>query len=252
MKKIIYILPLLLLLFGCDSIAEDDRYIEVEPLKSERRVLLEEFTGQRCTNCPAAHAILKKLEEQYGENLVVVSIHAGSFGIAAPDGLMQPEGNTYASHWGVKAYPCGIVDRNSGILTDSEWATAVRNDITKESNANIELEAVAKGDSISITSVLSSATNLSASLQLWVTEDSIVGFQIDNGVRLQDYVHNNVYRASANGLWGQPVDITANVYTNVASSIAIDETWNTDHLNIVGFIFDDNGVVQVNKCKVIK
>ena len=250
MKKILLIFPLLLTMLACDNIGEDDRYIEVAPIKSERRVLLEEFTGQRCTNCPAAHAIIEKLEEQYGEDLIVVSIHAGSFGIAAPDGLMQAEGNVYAERWGITAYPCGVVDRNSGVLTDGEWATAIRNDISKETNVDIALEAEAKDGSINVSTRLSSSANVAASLQLWVTEDSIVGFQIDGGTRLQEYVHNNVFRACVNGTWGQPVAIEANVYASSDNSIAIDETWNVDNLNIVGFIYDDKGVVQVAKCKV--
>lgn len=250
MKKLLLLLPLLLLVFGCDNISENDRYIEVEPIKSQRRVLLEEFTGQRCTNCPAAHDIIRKLEEQYGEDLIVVSIHAGSFGIEAPDGLMQPEGNEYADKWAIKAYPCGIVDRNSGVLTDNEWASAIRNDITKDSDAGIDLEAVVDGNSINISTTLSSARDINASLQLWVTEDSIVGFQIDGRDRLQDYVHNNVFRTAVNGLWGQPVKIVANVYDKVESAVTIDETWNVENLNVVGFIFDDLGVIQVAKSKV--
>lgn len=253
MKRLLYILPFLPVLFSCENISEDDRYIEVEPIHSQRRVLLEEFTGQRCTNCPAAHAIIEQLEEQYGEDLVVVSIHAGSFGIAAPAGLMQPEGNEYAEHWHITAYPCGIVDRNTDVLTDDKWAAAIRNEIGKEAYVDIELTASVSesGETIDITTLISSSKQAAPALQLWVTEDSIVGFQIDGSQRLQDYVHNNVYRGSVNGLWGQTVNLTPNVYTNIDSSIAIDKTWDTNHLNVVGFLYDDSGVIQAAKCKVI-
>ena len=254
MKKILFILTILPLFFSCDGVGEDDRYIEVAPIKSERKVLLEEFTGQRCTNCPAAHAIIEKLEEQYGEDLVVVSIHAGSFGIAAPDGLMQPEGDIYSEKWGIKAFPCGIVDRSSGILTDSEWATAIRNDIEKTTSVALEIEASvsSSGSSIDISTKMSSSSAVTANLQLWITEDGIVGFQIDEGKRLQDYVHNNVFRAAVNGTWGQPVELSANVFSNIESKIDIDDSWNIDNLNVVGFIYNDSGVIQVAKCKIKK
>ena len=67
------------LLSGCDPVAEDDRYIEVERTLGGRVVLLEEFTGQNCSNCPTAHRTIEALQEQYGASLVSVSIHAGSF-----------------------------------------------------------------------------------------------------------------------------------------------------------------------------
>ena len=252
MKKLFFLIPFIIPLFACDNIGEDERYIEVDRVESQRRVLLEEFTGQRCTNCPAAHAIIEKLEEQYGEDLIVVSIHAGSFGIEAPDGLMQPEGNTYAGKWGVSAYPCGIVDRNSGVLTDNEWATAIRNDIAKETNVSLDLEASLSpsGDMIDISTTLLSSGNVSGNLQLWITEDEIVGFQIDGSQRLQDYVHNNVFRACVNGTWGEPVSLAANVYDIVENSVLVDGLWNVEHLNVVGFVYNDSGVVQVAKCKV--
>ena len=70
-------------LFGsCDEVDEADRYIEVEQIVPKRTVLLEEFTGQWCMNCPSAHAIVNSLKEQYGESFISVSIHAGGFGIA--------------------------------------------------------------------------------------------------------------------------------------------------------------------------
>lgn len=252
MKKLLYILPAtLLLMASCEDIGEDNRYIEVEPIKAERRVLLEEFTGQLCTNCPDAHAIIEKLEEQYGPDLIVVSIHAGQGNaIAAPAGLMQPVGNEYAARWGVSSYPCGVVDRTGGVLSRDAWAAAIRTDMAKETTADIQVSATQIGDSIAVTSLISSSLPLDASLQLWVTEDSIVAFQIDNGKRVPDYVHNNVFRACVNGTWGQPIDVAPNVYYTATDTIAIEEDWNPDHLHIVGFIFDDSGVIQADKTKL--
>lgn len=252
MKKALYLLPVIGLLFGCDNIGEDDRYIEVDQVKPERRVLLEEFTGQRCTNCPAAHAVIEKLEEQYGSDLIVVSIHAGANAIASPAGLMQPAGNEYADHWDIKAYPCGMVDRNSGVLNVGEWASAIRNDMSKSADVDIVLNAslADDGQSISVTTQLLSSAAVKGSLQLWVTEDSIVALQIDGSNRIPDYVHNNVFRAAVNGLWGADVSLTPNVYSISTNTIAVDELWNTEHLNIVGFVYNDSGILQVDKCKV--
>ena len=76
-------ISLALLTASCDNISENDRYIKVEATKAERTVLLEDFTGQNCVNCPAAHRTIEALEQQYGSHLIAVSIHAGHFGIPA-------------------------------------------------------------------------------------------------------------------------------------------------------------------------
>jgi thiol-disulfide isomerase/thioredoxin len=42
-----------------------------------RRVLLEDFTGHTCNNCPAAAVIAEGLQTFYGEDqLILVGVHA--------------------------------------------------------------------------------------------------------------------------------------------------------------------------------
>lgn len=250
MKKKLYLFIGLAIstLTSCENLSE--RYIEVEPIHSQRKVLLEEFTGQRCTNCPAAHAIIEKLEQQYGEDLIVVSIHAGPFGIPSPDGLMQPVGDEYAARWDITAYPSGVVDRTGSVLSPDGWAGAIRSQIGKISPIDLSLDACLEGDTIEVASVVSASEALKASLQLWVTQDSIVGFQIDNGVRLPDYVHNNVFRACVNGTWGQPIEVTPNVFGTFTHKIALDPMWDVNNLHIVGFIYDASGVLQAEKTAI--
>lgn len=251
MKKLLLFLITLPLLIACDHIGEDDRYIETGGVQAQRRVLLEEFTGQRCVNCPAAHAVIEKLEEQYGEDLIVVSIHAGNFGIKAPAGLMQPEGDEYAAKWGVSAYPCGVVDMKGGVLNTDAWASAIRNDLSKETPLDLELEAKINGNDIDITTSLLSSEKISGNLLLWVVESGIVAYQIDGDSYHLDYVHNNVFRACVNGLWGQSVEIVSNTTQEISNSITINEAWNLENISIVGYVYNDSGVIQVNKCKLI-
>ena len=114
---------------ACDEVDEADRFKELEKIESKRTVLLEDFTGQLCTNCPDGHRLIASLQEQYGENIIAVGIHAGEFGIAEGSnpnllGLMQPEGNEYAKKAGVQTYPAGVVDRCGSPMTYTGWAAA--------------------------------------------------------------------------------------------------------------------------------
>lgn len=253
MKKLLSLLVLAPLFMSCDNIDEADRYIDTGPVEVSRKVLLEEFTGQRCTNCPDAHQIIESLEEQYGDNLIVVSIHAGPFGIAREDdGLMQEEGDTYANRWGISAYPAGVVDRNSGVETMDQWASTVRTDLEKMTDLQMELEAQlnSDGSKIEVFTTLVSSENLSGSLQLWVVENGIIGFQIYGRDRLYDYEHNNVFRACVNGVWGQELPLSKGVVEYESNEIAVDPEWNLDNIRIVGFYYNNSGVIQVERCSL--
>ncbi|MCH5233819.1 MAG: Omp28 family outer membrane lipoprotein [Muribaculaceae bacterium] len=260
MKKFLLLIATFPFLIACDNIDEKDRYIQVENRPLERKVLLEEFTGQNCVNCPDAHAVIEKLEEQFGENLVVVSIHAGSFGISSEmGGLMQEEGNIYADHWRINAYPCGVIDRNSGVLNFDQWSTVIRKDGLYPANMEMDLNAELSedGTKINITTDLVSDGAVKGALQLWVVENGIEGYQRDGDIRRYDYIHNNVFRACVNGEWGEEIDMvngdTEHFYNSIEVVSGQEEEindWNVNNLYIVGFVYNDSGVVVVNKCKI--
>ena len=241
---------------ACDEVDEADRFKELEKIESKRTVLLEDFTGQLCTNCPDGHRLIASLQEQYGENIIAVGIHAGEFGIAEGSnpnllGLMQPEGNEYAKKAGVQTYPAGVVDRCGSPLTYTGWAAAVRNEMSKESKLNIEVSAKLNGNKIDISTQLKPNADAKGKLQLWITENGITAFQLDNGNYLMDYVHNHVYRASVNGTWGEDISLSANVFPELSHSIALKEDWNKANLAVVAFVYNDaEGVLQAAECKV--
>ena len=253
-KTYTYLLPAAVIMSvgfaACDNIDEADRYIETGPVEVARKVLLEEFTGQQCTNCPDAHRIIESLEEQYGDALIVVSIHAGEFGIKYPVGLMQEEGNTYADRWNIAAYPAGVVDRTGSAMKMGEWATAIREDIGKTTELQLSLEAQLSSDQkkIEVFTTMVSPEALSGSLQLWVVENGIVAYQLDGDKNVMDYVHNNVFRACVNGLWGQEIPLQANEVKYESNTIDVDARWKLENVDIVGFYYNSTGVVQVEKC----
>lgn len=252
MKKLLYLLAFLPFLTSCDNIKEEDRFIDMGSATIERNVLLEEFTGQTCSNCPEAHAIIEQLEEQYGEHLVVVSIHAGSFGLKAPVGLMQEEGDIYASRWNIESYPSGVVDRTGGAEDRALWATSIRTDIEKPTSLDITLQAslADDGQTIDVYTTMISSEALQGSLQLWVVENGIVAYQLDGNTSIYDYVHNNVFRACINGIWGEEIPLQANVARYVSNTVDVDKVWNLDNIYVVGFYYNNSGVVQVEKVKL--
>ena len=153
MKRLLHFTTgcLLLLFAACDEVALEERFVQMEAITPRRAVLLEDFTGQWCSNCPDAHKIINELKEQYGEALfIAVAVHAGSDKNAILEGsipglvgLKQPEGDDYAARWGIEAYPSGVVNRRGGKSTYQDWPNLVREALLQESSLEMELTAAA-------------------------------------------------------------------------------------------------------------
>ena len=144
MKIKVYITLLLatLLMQACGDIAEEDRLIYVKPAAVERSVLLEDFTGQRCVNCPNAADEIAKLHEQYGDAIIAVSIHSGPLGFRTNSrflGLATDEGDEYYNHWNLEFQPVGLINRGAP-AEFTAWGTLIRDALQRPAPVDIELE----------------------------------------------------------------------------------------------------------------
>lgn len=257
MNKIYYFLFLAVLAFAavsCDPVDESERYTKADDLEVDRKVLVEEYTGQFCPNCPLGHEALDGIKSVYKDNVVIVSLHAGDLAYDDPVyGLKTPDGDKYAAMWGIQAYPSAVVNRTSGVLSDrSLWQGGVMKALTTSSTVKMNLEAMVQDGKINITAELFSVLNAeSAKCQLWITEDNVVALQQNETDYIMDYVHNHVYRASVNGIGGEDVTIDANG-TKIERSIAIASNWNVENLNVVAFVYNSKGVLQAEEVKLNK
>lgn len=263
MKTKIFLCSLVsLFTMACDHIDDNDRLIYVEPETVKRCVLLEDFTGQKCVNCPRGTKVIEQLQEAYGEGIIAVGIHSGPLGFkgnATALGLATDLGDEYYNHWQLEYQPVGLINRH-GAVNYTDWMTKVREEMTKTSTIDMSLEASLSGNQITINVT---ETNFGdaydGKLQIWVLEDSITATQtrhdpIDNdNVTINDknYVHNHVLRAAVNGTWGESVTLAAGEPKTQTYQQAVDAAWNTAHLSIVAFVYNDNGVEQAIR-KVVR
>lgn len=247
---------------ACSDIADDDRFIVIDGVEQRRTVLIEEFTGQNCPNCPTAHKEIETLVGQYPDALIAVSIHAGDFGISSTarrPGLMQPEGNIYNNRYGIDEWPKGVVNGRGGARNFDEWSDAVRDELKRETPLGIDIAAQASADTpatITVDCSLLSTADLAGTLHIWIVESGIVARQVDKDLGLiTDYVHDHVYRAAVNGVDGEALALKAHISSQLQHSIAAratdSETWNIDNLSVVAFVrLPDGSVAQAAQCKV--
>lgn len=258
MKKLFSIIGSALLTAGifvsCDSVSEPDRFIPVEVIKPKRAVLIEEFTGQRCTNCPDGHEAIHNLLEIYPESVIPVSIQASNLAIPAAQGGLKTEvGEEYYKAYGSPALPTAVINKNTAPLMIEKWASSVVSILEKETPLQINLSAILdnENNTVNIDVDLESIEDLNGTLQVWVVENDIVGYQLDHGANVFNYVHNHVFRCAVNGTWGQTVNLQAYSPETQGFSQAVASDWNPANLAIVAFVYNDaEGVVQAAQCKV--
>ena len=264
MKKLYYIFLMwaaLGLMVGCDEVSVNDRLIYVEPPQVSRAVLIEDYTGQYCVNCPRATEEIERLIEQYGDSIVIaVAIHSGPFGKSKgePSPLYTDVGDMYFNTWGMSAQPIGLIDRLFGSTPFSytDWAGGVNYEVAIEPPVgfltDIDYDEETRDVAIEVQTIGLDSALVSGKLQVWLVEDSIDSFQLmPDGSREEHYNHMHVFRASVNDPWGDALSVSHGQVAVKNYELKLDPAWVPEHCSVVTFLYDDSGVHQVAKKKLI-
>ncbi len=258
LKAVLSSVLLVTTLVACDPVDEADRLIYVKPVSASRNVLIEDFTGQRCVNCPTATLEIERLMAQYGgDTVIAVGIHSGPFAKSVkgvPYSLYTAEGDEYFNYWKVESQPKGVVDR-LGTSDYPSWGTIVRDELSKTAPLVLQVNVSCDVNSrqMTVTAICQGTDgNTQGKLQLWVIEDGITAFQyMPDGSTNREYVHNHVFRASVNGTWGTDINVVEGVANTNYFDCTLDEAWVPENLWVVGFVYNNHGVCQATKVKVL-
>ena len=263
MKKIYLLIWTLaaVLLTACDEVPVEERLSYVEPPEVGRAVLIEDYTGQYCVNCPRATEEIERLVEQYGDSVVIaVAIHSGPFGKqkGVPSPLFTEVGDMYFSKWGLSAQPVGLVDRLFGSMAFSytDWGAGVNYEIASKApvafQTAIDYDDENRRASIEVQTIGLDSTLVSGKLQVWLIEDNIDSFQyMPDGSVNDHYNHMHVFRASVNDPWGDDVSVNHGEVAIKNYTFTLNSAWVPENCALVTFLYDDDGVRQVSKTKLI-
>lgn len=250
----IFVLFLLFAAFtACDVIGEDDRFLDVEIPESDRTVLLVDFTGWYCVNCPDAAAVTESLMDKFHENIVVVAMHPMGHGFTEPKGdaldLRSQDAAEYLSFYGGSSstpLPAGVINakKSSGDYFQlyTKWTASFMSEMLAAPDCNVDLQKSIDADSlytIDVTLTPESTLNYNVSLQLWLVESGMVGMQAwsdADGGYIMDYEHNHVFRKSINNIWGDDLGVLNSTLT---------KSYNYKFDSADGYIPDNCAVVAV-------
>lgn len=247
---------------ACNNVSEEDRFILVEThsLKEDttqfvQRTLIEEYTGQMCVNCPGGHKVMEAIAESTPGKVVIISIHSGSLAVEEPNGLMTPDGNTYAQRYGINAYPSIVINRRTeAIKSVNTWSSEVNRYISYSkapAAINIKTETRTNPDATITVDISSTLTANGKNLnnlkyQVILTQNNLVSWQaLPDGTYDLMYVFDHVYQKSANGVDGDAVSINVGNPTEHKCTVTYTPPTTKSKAAIVGILYDANGVVQV-------
>jgi hypothetical protein len=294
-KTAFFILIVSLLAFACDKV--DQPYVNLPavidtaacpvpdfPLITNhvKHVLLEDYTGHTCPNCPTAGKIARDLKEQYPGQVVVIAVHAGWFANTYPEpgatklfdyDFRTPAGTDWDTFFKISAAgnPNGMVNRvkvnDKYVIKKESWGSIIDTMVTGQ--PSMDLQVIADYDAsdrkVCVHTQSSFLTDLDENLKLEVviTEDSIIAAQKNNDPAIgpvgdiEDFVHMHVMRGTFNGTWGselasEGVSHPDNIIKSFQSTLP--EKCNARNCHIVAFVFnkDTYEVLQVAETKLIE
>ena len=268
--KHIYIVLAAVLLAACEVIPTGEReeviFTPTDPSAVVRTSLLIEYSGWQCVNCPTAAEEAHRLQELYGENLVVVVMHPESnpntrhnnkpalnYTCPEADSIYIMMGGTNTT-----PFPTGNVNMvkepTKGYFTDyDKWGTLVSQAYSTPKPVLLSTEAYTIDTNVIF--VTADITNLDtqameATLQVWLTEDSVMGSQKKPEGTDKNYAHNHLMRASISPIWGEVLPIEAHMTQQMVYEYTLPENVVKENCNVVAVVSVNGEVVQAAEARI--
>lgn len=270
---------------ACDDIDEADRFtigpeervtIEAENItvevdgqeftyRTEHRILIEDFTGWRCVNCPnMANFLANNIENLYPS--VVVSLHPSSNTLSntdkAPFDLScsladeianSLAGSNIASSMSLPAVSLDQTEYEGQVLHSGD-TTSVYNTLrtlakvlysnyniysSPPVNLAINVEKGTEGNfQISTLIVPEQYYTMDVRLQLWLLESGVEAYQSTQSGMVSNYVNNHVLRMAINGNAGEKLTLTGDNMVLKHSISFAELEYISDYCSVVAIVSD--------------
>lgn len=256
---------ILLALCFCLTSCEEKMVVipEINPPPGDRKVLIEEFTGVKCTNCPQGSAEIENLIALFGDKLVPISIHAGFFSTPLPNNDYDFRTATgddllnYLTEPG--GYPAAVINRtkvNTKIhLGQSQWASAIEAEFAKDPIVGIDISLSTESGSVGAKISVVGLEDIAEPIYLTVlaVENNVKDAQLTPSGIIEDYSHKHVLRGALSASTGDKIAESINTGESLSQSFSFDPSsiLNMDNLGIIAFVHYNKGdqkqVLQVEE-----
>lgn len=241
-----------------------------------RNVLIEDFTGHKCGNCPRGHETIKELQNTYKKRVIPVSIHCGFYSKPNASGTkytydFRTDAGSYLGGdgtsanlegiYGIQQFPSGLINsvKKENILTNSYWTALTDSFLNTPAKIQIGItKSTTQSNFFTVnTKALENISN-ALNMVVYIVEDSIVKWQTDyNAVPtdIEFYLHRHVLRAGLTPALGDV--LTTAQFNKDATlqrfySFTPKPDWVQTRLYAIVFVYDmiTKEVLQVEEIKL--
>ena len=221
-----------------------------------KKVILEEFTGANCPNCPAAHTLIDGFLNTYAGQLFTVGYHPFNSSYTTPQNSSDPDmrrsfsdifyNTTFTMGTG-RFMPSGFVNRRNwagGRLTGrSNWSGHISTILAEPSPVNVGVLATYDTSNTTLTVNVevyyTDSTEVANTLYVILMESGIVAAQSGGS---SNYVHKHVFRESlTTDQWGDLIPISSSPGQLHAASFTFDNSageYDMENCSVMAFVRD--------------
>ena len=232
----------------------------VEP--TGKTVLIKDFTGARCVNCPAAAEYAHNLQHQLGEDhIFIMSVHAGY--LAQPLGqfpdFLTDEGTAwYNNHDSNPLFSVDHVALTDGNTLkveqiDAPVAAALEEEQAFEIVVTPQFEVTTRQLQVGVQTLALENLDGQFSITVCLVEDHIIGWQTIPGGVDKEYDFRNVFRGTLNGANGEEFEglhVNANDSFHFSYSTEINADYNADECYLMVYVSLGDKILQTAVKKI--
>lgn len=245
------------------------------PDAENRNAVIEDITGIRCVNCPDAATTAKNIKDGNDDGrVVIVAIHPKSLGFfTAPldgDSFNTQEGEDIVQNLiGVpRGLPSGPVNRikfdgeSEVTLPPAKWSGYANDVLGQKSKVNLEADLTPVKETrsaiINIKATFLQNDPTPVNLTVMLLEDNIIGHQYTIDGKVDDYVHEHIFRKTITPFSGIQLaeSVTAGTVIEKGFSFEVSEDFEFDNCSVVVMVnkVDDENkeVLQAKEIKFKK
>lgn len=218
--------------------------------------LVEHFTSQYCTYCPYGYDVLNALCDNR-DDIAWVSIHGD---MSSGTDVYTVSGSEYITNFSITGFPSANFNRFylfgeetvGQVISYTNAANGANYfgqviDLSNEyypAFATVGLKTAYDADtrklSIDVSGDLTSEWKQmlgeDATLTVYLTEDSLVSRQLNNGKWIASYPHNHVLRKIVSGTLGDKLKVADDNTYAATYSVDLDSEWKPANMNVVAFV----------------
>lgn len=229
------------------------------PAAQEKKVLVEDFTGVRCVNCPNGHAQIDLLKNTYPGRVIAVALHSNF--LADPYGseqdLRTDDAQSLDQRLGPTiAKPTGAVDRievgGETLLFINQWAQACGDRINQSVPVNIEITNESDASEkvlVKVKMIFLEEITEALSVSVFLLESDIEVTQLTPDGEDEAYIHDHVLRKALTPFSG--LGLSAQTFESglvIEKEFELEDfesAWNPEHFEVVAFVHQSSGELNV-------